>query len=113
MPRFSRALQRALIPAAATAVAALAAGTAPASAHVHVDADDSPAAQTYSDRTVVRWDQPPLPDGGEPEHPAPTLTLTTAAPPAQHGDTTALWLAVAALAVGTAGVVLTLVRRRP
>ena len=30
-----------------------------------------PATQTYSDGTVVRWDQPPLPDGGEPEYPAP------------------------------------------
>jgi uncharacterized protein YcnI len=28
-----------------------------------------PATQTYSDGTVVRWDQPPLPGGGEPEHP--------------------------------------------
>ncbi len=31
-----------------------------------------PATQTYADGTVVKWDQPPLPDGGEPEHPAPT-----------------------------------------
>ena len=37
-----------------------------------------PATQTYSDGTVVRWDQPPLPDGGEPEHPAPVLNLTGA-----------------------------------
>ena len=33
-----------------------------------------PATQTYNDTTVVRWDQPPLPGGGEPEHPVPTLT---------------------------------------
>jgi uncharacterized protein YcnI len=35
-----------------------------------------PATQTYADGTVVHWDQPPLPGGGEPEHPAPMLTLT-------------------------------------
>src|SRR4029078_11293876 len=34
-----------------------------------------PATQTYSDGTVVRWDQAPLPGGGEPEHPAPELAL--------------------------------------
>ena len=31
-----------------------------------------PATQTYSDGTVVRWDQAPLPGGGEPEYPAPS-----------------------------------------
>src|SRR6478609_6070111 len=34
-----------------------------------------PATQTYSDGTVVKWDKAPLPDGAEPEHPAPELTL--------------------------------------
>jgi uncharacterized protein YcnI len=34
-----------------------------------------PATQTYADGTVVHWDQQPLPGGGEPEHPAPMLTL--------------------------------------
>src|ERR1700730_8453084 len=42
-----------------------------------------PATQTYSDGAVVKWDEPPLPGGGEPEHPAPTLTLA-AAPAAAH-----------------------------
>ena len=42
-----------------------------------------PATQTYSDGAVVKWDQPPLPGGGEPEHPAPTLTLG-AGPAAPH-----------------------------
>ncbi|MDR3658399.1 MAG: YcnI family protein, partial [Mycobacterium sp.] len=42
-----------------------------------------PATQTYSDGTVVKWDQPPLPGGAEPGHPAPTLTLA-AGPPAPH-----------------------------
>ena len=34
-----------------------------------------PAIQTYSDGEVVRWVQPAKPDGSEPEHPAPQLTL--------------------------------------
>jgi uncharacterized protein YcnI len=44
------------------------------------DADTAsfPATQTYADGTVVHWDQQPLPGGGEPEHPAPELTLTAA-----------------------------------
>jgi periplasmic copper chaperone A len=34
-----------------------------------------PAAQTYDDGSVVRWDQAQAPGAEEPEHPAPTLTL--------------------------------------
>ncbi|AQT82190.1 nuclear export factor GLE1 [Mycolicibacterium litorale] len=34
-----------------------------------------PVVQTYADGTVVHWDQPPLPNGDEPEYPAPTLAL--------------------------------------
>jgi uncharacterized protein YcnI len=94
-----------------------------------------PATQTYPDGTVVRWDQPPLPGGGEPEHPVPTLTLTAApqegpaqspspsvsaspAPtPAQASsrpapDDTARWLGGAALVVGALGVGLALLKRR-
>ncbi|MET0701235.1 MAG: YcnI family protein [Mycobacterium sp.] len=51
------------------------------------DADSAsfPATQTYADGTVVQWDQKPLPGGGEPEHPAPTLPLAAAgAGPADH-----------------------------
>ena len=36
-----------------------------------------PALQTYSDGTVVRWIDPTTPGGAEPEHPAPTVTLTS------------------------------------
>lgn len=32
--------------------------------------------QTYEDGTVARWIEPPLPGGGEPEHPAAVLRLT-------------------------------------
>ena len=46
----------------------------------NTDAVSLPATQTYNDGMVVHWDQPPLPGGGEPEHPMPMLTLTQAAP---------------------------------
>lgn len=71
-----------------------------------------PAAQTYSDGSVVNWNQGPLPGGGEPDHPVPTLTLAKSAPSPSHTDDTARWLAIAALAVGAVAVTLTLVRRR-
>jgi uncharacterized protein YcnI len=94
-----------------------------------------PAAQTYSDGSIVKWDQPPLPDGGEPEHPAPMLSLAAgpAAPhehhppsgtPANHSaapeqsksapDNVARGLGVAALVVGALAIAICLVvvRRR-
>src|ERR1700739_3037405 len=91
-----------------------------------------PATQTYSDGSVVKWDQPPLPGGGEPQHPAPSLTLAagpaaphehhppsgtladhTAAPPqSKSPDNTARLLAGAALVVAAVAVCLVLIRRR-
>nr|WP_242456047.1 YcnI family protein [Mycolicibacterium sp. P1-18] len=94
-----------------------------------------PATQTYSDGTVVRWDQPPLPGGGEPEHPVPELTLTgtpaggdddhgqaptatataeptAAAPATSRPDDTARWLAGGALVLAAVGVVVALTGRR-
>src|SRR3954452_9879814 len=94
-----------------------------------------PATQTYSDGTVVRWDQPTPPGGAEPERPAPVLSMTgaKAEPSDDHGmsmaaqtpatttaadngptaDNTARWLAGGALAVAAVAVVATmLVRRR-
>jgi uncharacterized protein YcnI len=95
-----------------------------------------PATQTYSDGQVVHWDQPPLPGGGEPEHPAPMLSLSgapapehaMAAPAAQAAeaaptaqpvaaapaapDDTARWLAGGALIVAAVGVVLAVLGRR-
>ena len=91
-----------------------------------------PATQTYSDGTVVKWDQPPQPGGGEPEYPVPTLTLA-AGPAASHGhhppsaaqadqapapaqpkssDNTARVLGGAALVVAALGIGLALIRRR-
>src|ERR1700757_2787309 len=91
-----------------------------------------PATQTYSDGSVVKWDQPPLPGGGEPENPGPMLTLAagpaaphehhppsgtpadhTAAPPqSKSPDNTARLLAGAALVVAAVAVCLVLIRRR-
>ena len=82
-----------------------------------------PATQTYSDGTVVQWDQPPLPDGGEPEYPAPVLTLSGAGPDAAHdmgprlaptaaADNSARWLAGGALTVAAVALAVTLLSRR-
>jgi uncharacterized protein YcnI len=94
-----------------------------------------PAAQTYADGAVVKWDQPSAPGAPEPEHPAPTLTLTalqtpptqpvapttsaaptaTAAPPQQPSssvDNTARVLAGVALLIGAVGIGVTLITRR-
>jgi uncharacterized protein YcnI len=43
-----------------------------------VDSLDFPAAQTYSDGKVVRWDQVAKDAADKPEHPAPSLKLATA-----------------------------------
>jgi uncharacterized protein YcnI len=97
----------------------------------NTDTVSFPATQTYSDGSVVKWDQPPLPGGGEPEHPAPMLTLGTGpatshehhhgSAPTDHGDqleqsnapdNTARLLGGAALIVAALGICLVLVRRR-
>lgn len=77
------------------------------------DSVSFPTIQTYSDGTVVRWDQPPLPDGAEPDYPVPVLELAEPAP-AQPAtvDTAARWLAGGALAVAAAAVAVALTRRR-
>ena len=80
-----------------------------------------PATQTYSDGTVVAWDQVATASGDEPEHPAPMLYVNDA-PPADHhggpgvtptesanadgGDSLALGLGIGGLALGGLGVVL-------
>lgn len=77
-----------------------------------------PATQTYSDGTVVKWDQPTPASGDEPEHPAPTLYIddappssstptivsstTTATPNAQGASSTD----AVALGIGIAGIAL-------
>jgi uncharacterized protein YcnI len=86
-----------------------------------------PTTQTYSDGTVVVWDQSPSPDGGEPEYPVPTLSLkgtagppvmndheetAQAAPTAPSADNTARWLAGGALTLAAAAVAAALITRR-
>jgi uncharacterized protein YcnI len=80
-----------------------------------------PATQTYSDGTIVKWDQPTPPGGEEPEHPAPELVLTDApagdhptpsAAPPSPGDDSARWLAGGALAVAAIALVTALLVRR-
>ena len=83
-----------------------------------------PATQTYSDGTVVKWDQPTPPGGAEPEYPAPELALTGAkadasddhpCPVAQTtapADNSARWLAGGALAVAAVAVATALLVRR-
>ena len=44
-----------------------------------VDSLEFPATQTYSDGTVVEWNEPTPASGEEPEHPVPTLTVDPAA----------------------------------
>lgn len=46
-----------------------------------------PARQTYSDGTVVNWDQKTPSSGAEPEHPAPTLYITDAPPAPEQAGT--------------------------
>jgi hypothetical protein len=82
-----------------------------------------PTTQTYSDGTVVRWDQAPLPGGGEPEHPAPALSLAGAPPTgmddhemtaqaAPTADNAARWLAGGAITLAAVGVAAALIARR-
>ncbi|WP_137722806.1 YcnI family protein [Prescottella subtropica] len=72
-----------------------------------------PATQTYSDGTVVQWNQQPGPDGSEPDKPAPSLALaaestTTDAATATSvsTDTTARWLGGIGLVLGALGAAL-------
>jgi uncharacterized protein YcnI len=83
--------------------------------------------QTYSDRSVVRWIDPPAAKGQpEPEHPAPTLTLLPASAATSTGPgaaatgpgsdgraTTALVLSIVAVVLGLGALVTALLRRRP
>ncbi len=71
-----------------------------------------PTIQTYSDGTVVRWNQPTSAAGSEPDHPAPTLYIN-AAPPTDSesgiaiaATSRAASTASTALILGTAGLAL-------
>jgi uncharacterized protein YcnI len=78
-----------------------------------------PTIQTYSDGTVVKWNQSTPADGDEPDNPAPTLYINDAPPSdtesgvtiaatsdAESTASTALILATAGLALGVIALVL-------
>ncbi|MUL79734.1 YcnI family protein [Mycobacterium sp. CBMA226] len=73
-----------------------------------------PTAQTYSDGTVVNWNETTSAGGAAPEHPAPVLTLTAAGNDATHPTATAppaggaapSWLPITALVVALVAVLL-------
>jgi uncharacterized protein YcnI len=69
-----------------------------------------PATQTYSDGTVVKWDQSTPPSGAEPEYPVPELALTAAT--AAAPDNTSRWLAGGALALAAVALATALLVRR-
>lgn len=108
----------------------ISAGPVPDTGHILL-----PATQTYSDGTVVAWDEPAPASGDHPEHPAPTLYINDAPAGDHHdaaptveqtadatapdattgGDPVALGVGIAGLALGALGVVLAvfaLARRR-
>jgi uncharacterized protein YcnI len=90
---------------------------------------DFPTIQTYSDGTIVSWNEPTPADGDEPDHPAPTLYINDAPPTdtesgvtiaatsaASSTASTALILGTAGLALGVIALVLgafAFVRSRP
>ena len=89
-----------------------------------------PATQTYTDGSVVKWDEKAVPGQPEPEHPAPSFVTTasddaaastaspsaTAAPPAaastSDAGSTAGWFGLAAGLIGLVAGVTALVRTR-
>ncbi len=74
-----------------------------------------PTAQTYSDGTVVTWDQVTPSSGAEPEHPVPTLYVTATAPDhtaSSGGDGPVVALSVAALVVALGALILVVSGRR-
>lgn len=75
-----------------------------------------PAIQTYSDGSVVSWNETPAPGSTtEPDHPSPTLSLTktpTAAPAAKSTSSTGPYtLSIVALALAAAALSLTVIGR--
>jgi uncharacterized protein len=75
------------------------------------------AQQTYSDGTVVEWNEVAAPGSAEPDHPKPTLTLTKAgqqsgASSSSSGNNTpALVLSIVALVLAAAALGLVVVAR--
>ena len=72
----------------------------------NVDSVTFKAVQTYSNGDVVRWIDVASPGGAEPQHPAPTLTLTKeTSTSSDSSDSTARTLGIIGIVVGVVGVV--------
>jgi len=71
-----------------------------------------PAHQTYTDGTVVDWDQVADEGADEPEHPAPELTTTAVEGSGGSPDTLARVIGASGLVLGVVAVVLALTARR-
>lgn len=54
-----------------------------------------PTTQTYSDGTVVRWNEATTSSGAEPDRPAPVLYINDAPPPTERLATRAVGLSAA------------------
>jgi periplasmic copper chaperone A len=71
-----------------------------------------PATQTYTDGSVVKWDEKTVEGQAEPEHPAPSFVTTAedgtaaAAPAAESTSTSTSGTSILALIVGAVGLVL-------
>lgn len=89
-----------------------------------VDSLSFPTEQTYSDGTIVNWDQPPNADGSEAEDPAPSLAITSrsaagddegqseVAESSAVSETTVLILSLAALVVAAVAMLMAAVAMR-
>jgi uncharacterized protein YcnI len=75
----------------------------------NADRASFPATQTYSDGTVVKWDQPAPPGGAEPDYPVPEVALAGVE---ATDDNWARWLAGGALALSAVAVATVLLVRR-
>lgn len=62
-----------------------------------------PAVQTYTDGTVVRWDEQQAAGGSEPEHPAPSFTVTAADDASAPTDATSTSGGQASTTTGSTG----------
>jgi uncharacterized protein YcnI len=87
----------------------ISAGPMPASGSLTFTAD-----QSYSDGSVVKWDQIAKAGAAEPAHPAPVLTIADPTAGGDSGDGAALGLSIAALAAAAlaAGLAALGLRRR-
>jgi uncharacterized protein YcnI len=71
-----------------------------------------PATQTYSDGSVVKWNERTPASGKEPEHPAPTLDVEAVAATSTETDSLSRWLGGGGLVLGLVALVVALTSRR-